>query len=157
MGGMLDFYNKEDPFYEFTNFAAYELNIDGKKYNTSEHYFQSMKFVLTPFEDDVGSSPTPRDAFEIARAAEVVRWKRSDWETVKDSVMLRALREKFTQHEHLYHLLLSTGERKLCEHTSNDTYWGDGGDRTGKNKLGKLLELVRQELRAGNLLPNWKN
>jgi N-glycosidase YbiA len=30
------------------------------------------------------------------------------------------------------------------EHTRNDAYWGDGGDGTGKNRLGQLL----MELRA---------
>ncbi len=39
--------------------------------------------------------------------------------------------------------------------TANDKYWGDGGDGTGKNMLGKSLEIVRNELRVGNLLPAW--
>eukprot|EP00042_Codosiga_hollandica_P046570 m.491412 g.491412 ORF g.491412 m.491412 type:complete len:276 (-) comp57260_c0_seq2:2430-3257(-) len=150
----LMFYNKEDPFYEFTNFAAYPLTIAGKTYPTSEHYFQSMKFVLTPFEDDIAKAPTPRDAFDLTRQEEFSRWRRSDWDAVKNDVMLRALREKFTQYEHLYHLLLSTGDRHIIEHTANDTYWADGGDGTGKNMLGHLLMQVRGELKAGNLIRN---
>jgi predicted NAD-dependent protein-ADP-ribosyltransferase YbiA (DUF1768 family) len=38
---------------------------------------------------------------------------------------------------------------------ANDKYWGDGGDGTGKNMLGYSLEIVRNELRRGNLLPAW--
>lgn len=71
---------------------------------------------------------------------------RTDWETVKNNVMKKALTAKFTQHEDLKILLLSTGEAKLIEHTENDAYWGDGGDGKGKNYLGILLMQVREEI-----------
>ena len=67
--------------------------------------------------------------------------------SVKDDIMLKALRAKFTQNDHLKDLLLGTKQRELVEHTSNDTYWGDGGDGSGQNKLGKLLMQVRTELK----------
>ena len=69
-------------------------------------------------------------------------WIRADWAQIKDDVMLRALREKFIQHKHLFHLLLATGNRNLVEHTANDTYWADGLDGKGKNRLGQLLVQV---------------
>ena len=61
--------------------------------------------------------------------------------------MTEAVRAKFTQHPWLRDLLLSTGEAHLIEHTRNDRYWGDGGDGTGKNKLGLILMEIRAELR----------
>ena len=61
--------------------------------------------------------------------------------------MHKALLAKFTQHEWLCRRLLSTGDRTLVEHTKNDSYWGDGGDGTGKNRLGSLLMAVRKTLR----------
>ena len=61
--------------------------------------------------------------------------------------MLEALRAKFRQHPDLAERLLSSGDRLLVEHTRNDTYWGDGGDGTGMNRLGHLLMQVRTELR----------
>jgi ribA/ribD-fused uncharacterized protein len=72
---------------------------------------------------------------------------RRDWEDVKDDVMREALRAKFTQHENLRSLLLGTGNAEIIEHTSNDAYWGDGADGSGKNMLGKLLMELRAELR----------
>lgn len=63
--------------------------------------------------------------------------------------MLRALRAKFSTNSQLRSLLLSTGQRVLIEHTSNDDYWGDGGDGHGRNRLGALLMTVREELRSG--------
>ena len=76
---------------------------------------------------------------------------RRDWEAVKDRVMLDALRAKFTQHDDLGVLLLTTGEAMLVERTANDSYWGDGGDGSGKNMLGVLLMRLREELRGGTV------
>ncbi len=55
---------------------------------------------------------------------------------------------KFTQHDELRAMLLGTGEAKLVEHTADDAHWGDGGDGTGKNMLGRILMEVREKLRA---------
>ena len=89
----------------------------------------------------------PRDAFEISRNPSVSRWQRSDWDNVKLDVMYKALLAKFSQHDDLKTILLDTGNRMLVEHTSNDRYWGDGGDGHGQNNLGKLLMHVRDVLR----------
>lgn len=61
--------------------------------------------------------------------------------------MFDALKAKFTQHEDLRKLLLKTEDKILIEHTENDSYWGDGGDGSGKNKLGKLLMKLRENLK----------
>lgn len=45
--------------------------------------------------------------------------------------------------------LLSTGDRELVEHTTRDSLWGDGGDGSGANLLGKTLMKIRAALRAG--------
>ncbi len=60
--------------------------------------------------------------------------------------MYEAAKAKFTQHDDLRELLLKTGDAKLIEHTENDCYWGDGGDGSGKNRLGHILMRVRKEL-----------
>ena len=60
------------------------------------------------------------------------------------------LQRRVTQHEDLRRLLLATGDATLVEHTGNDHYWGDGGDGSGRNMLGRILMQVREELkRAG--------
>ena len=73
---------------------------------------------------------------------------RRDWERVKERVMVEALRAKFTQHEELKAVLLGTGDAVLVEHTANDSNWGDGGDGSGRNRLGQLLMQLRAELAA---------
>lgn len=51
-------------------------------------------------------------------------------------------------HDRLGRMLTSTGDAELVEHTTNDHYWADGGDGSGKNRLGALLMQLRAELRA---------
>jgi ribA/ribD-fused uncharacterized protein len=62
--------------------------------------------------------------------------------------MRDAVLAKFSQHADLKEILLSTADAKLVEHTFNDSYWGDGGDGSGQNKLGQILMSVREELRT---------
>jgi ribA/ribD-fused uncharacterized protein len=71
---------------------------------------------------------------------------RADWEGVKDDVMRAAVLAKFTQYPDLQAQLLLTGDAELVEHTANDSYWGDGGDGSGKNILGRILMETRAKL-----------
>ena len=67
---------------------------------------------------------------------------RDDWNhnNVKQKIMLTALLAKFTQHEELRKKFVSIPyDTMLIEHTYQDHVWGDGGDGSGKNYLGKLL------------------
>lgn len=57
--------------------------------------------------------------------------------------MYDGLKLKFTTHADLKKQLLDTGDRQIIQHTRNDKYWGDGGNGTGKNRLGILLMKLR--------------
>lgn len=142
------FYNRDEPYYEFTNFWVCNIRLDDRNWSTTEHYFQAQKFQGRWLaEEAIRLAPTPRDAFDIARRYDQL--KRADWEDVKDDVMHRAVNAKFQQNKDLRLMLLRTGSAPLVEHTRNDNYWGDGLDGTGKNMLGKLLMLVREEMMPG--------
>ena len=43
---------------------------------------------------------------------------------------------------------MNTGDRKLVEHSPYDSYWGDGPDGNGQNRLGELLMRLRSALRG---------
>ncbi|KAL5516949.1 hypothetical protein EMCRGX_G002406 [Ephydatia muelleri] len=144
----IKFYDREDPYYEFTNFYPCHVVIDGKTWPSTEHYFQAQKFVGTPYVEAIRLFPTAREAFQLSRSPQASRWCRGDWERVKEDIMLKALRCKFNDNPELKKKLLATGNKRLIEHTHNDSYWADGGDGSGKNKLGKLLERVRSELQS---------
>lgn len=140
------FYATDKPYGEFSNFSRHSIKLDGLLWPTSEHYFQAQKFVGTPHAEELRQQPTPMFAAQMGRRRDLPF--RADWDTVKDGVMMTALRAKFTQHPELRELLLDTGDAVLIEHTNNDRYWADGGDGTGRNRLGDLLMELRSELRG---------
>jgi len=143
---VINFYLVSDAFGEFSNFAPFPIFLDGKRWPTSEHYFQAQKFHDLVAQEAIRRTRSPFRAAIMGRDRK--QKLRSDWEAVKVSIMKRAVITKFTQHQELRELLLSTGEAKLVEHTFRDSYWGDGGDGTGRNTLGQILMQVREELRA---------
>ncbi len=141
---VLDFYSTKDPYGEFSNFALFEIFVDGVWWKSSEHYYQAHKYIDEELIQWVRSADSPMEAALRGRSPE--HPKRSDWSQVKDHVMEKAVRVKFANYLELQKLLLSTGHKRIFEHTKNDCYWGDCGDRSGKNKLGILLEKLRSEL-----------
>jgi hypothetical protein len=144
----IEFYKLRDPYGQFSNFYRRPITIDAVEYPTTEHYFQAMKFTDYEHQRKVATAPTPGDSARLGRTPHPSY--RPDWDEVKDSVMLRAVRAKFTQHADLREILLSTGDAHIAEHTTIDSYWGDGGDGSGRNQLGKILMMVRGELRGGD-------
>ncbi len=142
---IINFYHSNEPYGEFSNFARYPITLGGKTWRTSEHYFQAQKYAGTPREEEIRQAKTPSEAARLGRDRKVSL--RRDWESVKDAIMREAVLAKFTQHDDLRELLLSTGDATLVEHTENDSYWGDGGDGSGRNRLGRILMEVRDELR----------
>jgi ribA/ribD-fused uncharacterized protein len=140
------FYRTNEPFGEFSNFSAHPVRLGGLVWPTTEHYFQAQKFAGTPYEEEIRSAGSPMVAARMGRSRK--HPLRPDWEAVKDGIMMAALRAKFSQHAGLTELLLSTGEAELIEHTANDRYWADGGDGSGRNRLGQLLMELRTEMRV---------
>ncbi len=139
------FYKLSEEFGEFSNFALYPIEIDGKKWKTSEHYYQAMKSFDISEQDAIMQAETPKDAANKGRDPN--RNLRPDWDEVKNDVMRKAIFAKFSQHEYLKKLLLSTGDKIIIEHSKKDAYWGNGGDDNGKNMLGKILMETRDRLR----------
>lgn len=142
----IKFYSTADEYGEFSNFAPYPIVLDKRTWPTSEHYFQAMKFRDKGEQEQIRKARSPMIAARMGRDRK--RKLRRDWESAKVNVMRQAVMAKFTQHEDLRQLLLATGDAKLIEHTENDDYWGDGGDGSGKNMLGRILMDIRQVLRS---------
>jgi ribA/ribD-fused uncharacterized protein len=143
--GPIKFYSKlANEFRGFSNFAPSPMVIRGKRYATVEHYFQSMKFVSPMWQEAIRVAPTPARAKQLGASKEYEI--RDDWQKVKDGFMLEALRAKFQQNAGLLQQLKDTGARPLVE-AGPDAYWGEGRLKNGKNRLGKLLMQVREEMR----------
>ena len=140
----IHFYSTRGDYGAFSNFARTPITLGGKRWPTTEHYFQAKKFEGTRHEEEVRKTKTPGQAAKLGRSRKLPL--RKDWESVKERVMYEAIEAKFTQHEDLRELLMGTGDAPLVEHTSRDSYWGDGGDGSGKNRLGHLLMELREQL-----------
>lgn len=140
------FYHQRREYGCFSNFSTHVVEIDGKGWRTSEHYYQAMKFPHDPDRQQrILEARTPM-------AAKRVAWERDarlrgDWDSFRVEVMRQVLNAKFRQHDDIRQVLLSTADRALVEHTKNDRFWADGGDGTGSNMLGRLLMELRDELR----------
>ena len=138
----------EVPYGAFSNFAPYGFTLDDRYWATSEHYFQAQKFVASPADfEAVANASTPKRAADWGR--ERTRPLRADWNAVKDDVMRRAVVAKLAAHPELERLLIETGDEPIIEKTSGDYYWGCGTEGTGLNRLGVILEELREKLRAG--------
>jgi ribA/ribD-fused uncharacterized protein len=141
------FYSVQGDHGAFSNFAPYPIVLGGRRWPTSEHYFQAQKFAGTPREDVVRRASSPAEAARMGRDHK--HRPRRDWDSARDGVMHAAVLAKFTQHAELRTMLLATGDARLVEHTDSDDYWGDGGDGSGRNRLGEILMRVRDALRGG--------
>lgn len=146
MPQVINFYNPSDPYGEFSNFARFHVWLKKKRWPTAEHYFQAQKFDIHEYQEKIRYAKSPSLAANLGRSRK--QKLRRNWGAVKVDVMREVIRAKFTQHDDLKELLLSTGDAKLVEHTANDAYWGDGGDGSGKNMLGIVLMEIRGELQG---------
>ena len=139
------FYSTRADYGCFSNFSYHAFELDGEYWSTTEHYFQSQKFNDAEHQEKIRTARTPKDSKTLGLSRQFAI--RSDWQEAKDEIMFEACLKKFQTHKTLKELLLSTGEEELIEAAPMDYYWGCGENGTGQNKLGRILERVREQLR----------
>jgi len=148
--GTIRFYHSDQPWGELSNFSRHPVCLRGCIWPTVEHFYQAQKFSGTEHEEAIRCCHSPMRAKQHASVLGDLS-VRQDWPLVKETVMLEGLIAKFEQHPDLRELLLRTGTCLLVEHANDDEYWGDGGNGSGKNRLGHLLMRVRTECREKRL------
>ena len=142
MGKPILFYGAHGLYSEFSNFYQAQIRLGGKWYPTVEHYFQASKAITKQEHEKVRTAGTAGQAKHLGRHVKL----RPDWEKVKLSIMRKALLAKFSQHEDLKQLLLSTGTQVIHEVSPTDAVWGYMGGG-GQDLLGKCLMKVRTIIR----------
>ena len=143
----IQFLSKSPEYSEFSNFAPFPFDLDGKRWRSVEHYYQAQKFSDPKLQKLIRDAEKPPIAKSLAHKYKAEM--RADWESIKDEVMERAVRRKFETHEALRALLVATGDAELEEAAPTDHYWGVGRDGSGENRLGRLLMRLRDDLRQG--------
>lgn len=141
--------SNEKPYGVFSNLLRRTMVFEGREYPTAEHAYQAGKARKETVREWILSAPSPS---LVAMAAHgLYTWDiNPDWSRTKFDRMRNVLRAKFTQHEDLKQLLLSTGKTRLVEAGRTDNLvnrtWGEVNGK-GLNMLGVLLMEVREEIR----------
>ena len=139
-----------------------------KTWFSSEAYYQAHKFIDTSPEGNayaeiIRKTTSPHFAYLLGNMGGNIRpnWKidgvpirtiihsykqnvsiRKDWNNIKEDVMRQALLYKFGQNDDLKKILCSNTYH-LVEYTPHDMYWGTFWNKNGQNRLGKMLETLR--------------
>lgn len=130
------------PYRFLSNFWTVKLEYEGQRYPSVEHAFQAAKTLDLAARSRIAVLPTSAAAKRAGRTVAL----RDDWERVRVPIMEQLLRLKFDNPE-LRTKLLSTGDAVLIEgNTWGDTFWGVCRG-AGENRLGRLLMVIRDELR----------
>ncbi|EAC3252536.1 NADAR family protein, partial [Listeria monocytogenes] len=93
---VIHFYSENADYGCFSNFSLHPVVIDGVTYPTTEHYFQAQKFIDKKIIKKVINTKKPIDAAKLGRNRDFPL--RKGWESMKDEVMLKAIRAKVEQH-----------------------------------------------------------
>lgn len=139
----------EKPYGVFSNLYRRAITFEGAEFPTAEHAYQAGKARKDTVREWILSAPTPS---LVAMAAHgLYTWDIvPNWSKMKFQRMREVLRAKYTQHEDLRSLLISTGETRLVESCRTDNLvnrtWGEVNGK-GLNMLGVLLMEIRTELR----------
>ena len=139
----------EKPYGAFSNLHRRPIVFEGETYATSEHAYQAGKARKPEVRQWVLAAPSP--ALVAMAAHGLYYWDIvPGWSRTKFDRMRGVLRAKFTQHDDLRKLLLSTGDTRLIESATVDNevnrLWGEVNGE-GRNMLGELLMELRAELR----------
>ncbi|MGA9070358.1 MAG: NADAR family protein [Terracidiphilus sp.] len=138
----------EKPYGSFSNLFKRSLVFEEHEFPSAEHAYQAGKASKEVVKKWLLSAPSPS---LVAMAAHgLYTWDIvPNWSQIKFDRMRAVLRAKFTQHEDLRALLLSTGSARLVECGTVDNLvnrtWGEVNGK-GKNMLGVLLMELRDEL-----------
>lgn len=148
-----------DQYRWLSNFWEVEIEYEGIKYPSVEHYYVALK-INEPQTFEVNDKPKK---FNVQEAREFVSkletpgkakklgkeevTERKDWNDIKISIMEYGLKQKYSQ-EPFRTQLIETGDILIQEgNTWNDQEWGvniDTGE--GKNILGKMIMKIRKDL-----------
>lgn len=157
-----------------SNFFPCQIEIDGRKYKSVEHYYQAMKFPIG--SDNYNNVVNSEDAFSARDAGRVRTGAKPCRDLDDDQEMSRLIKKglfaKFTNKDGspnaLGRDLIATGNQIIIEgnrresqgnKTPGDNRWGAIFDPagfsnqsemislTGSNMLGKMLMELRQELK----------
>lgn len=135
-----------DGWYVFDNFAPFQVQWRGKLYPTAEHAYQAAHFIDAHPElsEKVRQCSSPRQASDFANNNS--HYDDPDWKSKRLSIMEEIITAKLAQHPYVQEKLLQTGSKMIVEMNDDDSFWGWGADKKGRNHLGKIWMKLRDQL-----------
>lgn len=151
---------KDIPFGVFSNWARSDFSIeDGTKFANNEQYFMYRKALLFD-KSAVNAILLEKNPMKVKKLGRLVKnFDEKIWNDHRIDAMKDGLRFKFAD-PHRRKILISTGNKILCESSPRDKIWGTGlaashADANypdkwpGLNLLGKCLMDIRKEIVDG--------
>ncbi len=118
--------------------------LDGREWQTAEHYYQAMRFADEVNVAAVCDAHSAQDAVRLGKGW--FKRKRRDWKALRVTMMTRAIYTQCQIYPDMARALLETDEQILVESSQYDYFWGCGRDRRGSNHYGKILMNIRAKL-----------
>ena len=139
----LHFYKVKNNGYTagFSNFSLFPVNYKNYVFPTSEAAIQATKDITNKeYVKKQTESATPIISKKLSKTIKVTQ----DWVENCEKYMIEILYNKFSNNHKIKKMLINTGLKPIVQTTRGDNFWGDGGDGSGKNILGKSLVKVRE-------------
>ena len=148
LGKCISFRKTTERYGGLSNMASdYSIVVNGIFIRSSEALYQAIRFTHLPqVQKEIIAQTSPMTAKMIAKKYK--SQTRSDWESIKLSVMRWILRVKLVQNKTTFgKLLLSTENLPIVEESRKDEFWGaklQDDKLVGINALGRLLMELRE-------------
>ena len=142
-------YEFKDEYDWLSNFSDVDVILDGITFKSVEHAYQSAKSEDKNWKNFC--SDYSNSAGKIKKESHSIIIK-ENWEDIRVSIMFSLLVQKFNT-EPYKTKLIETGEVYIQEGNNwNDKFWGFCFKTNyGKNNLGKLIMVVRNDLTTNKL------
>ena len=155
---MICFHNPDEENGYLSNWYLSEFSADGEKFSSMEQFMMYQKAKYFKDEEVARQILATEDVAQIKKLGrQVSGYNENYWNGIRQIVVYKGLRAKFTQNQELKERLKDTGDALLVECAVKDKIWGVGlsmkdPDRferetwRGENLLGYTLMMVREEL-----------
>jgi len=156
----------ERTFFPLSNFSSFAVTwpMEGSEFAdeypvmegmTSEHIYQAASYPLSEqgIIQAILTARSAHDARKIGLAPENIVKRRAGWRDTKARVMHSICNAKLLQHKYVEICLERTGDALIVEDSDQDSFWGWGPNRDGRNELGKIWMDLRESLRDGTIYP----
>lgn len=122
-----------------SNYSQHTIVTPRGQFSTAEAALHAYKSDDIDYIQKQRYSTSPSASRYLAKTC-----KQTDrWLSIRTQCMYDILNDKLERHSEIKKLLINTGLRPITFYSSQDTFWGNGGDGSGSNVLGTLWEKIR--------------